>query len=87
METTVDGIKKAYHRGGKREILPENHRKTERINGERMKELEEAWEKARSLPKKEARKGAFIGCLDKNGEKYYFYRDGKEYYYETEFDI
>lgn len=48
-------------------------------------ELEEALGNAWSYDGKPP--GKYIGSVVQGGRKYYFYKDGKEYYYENEFDL
>jgi hypothetical protein len=47
-------------------------------------ELEEAWGKAWSCSGSPP--GIYIGSFCKGGRRYYFYKQGQEYFYETDFD-
>lgn len=49
-------------------------------------EAQVAWENARSICPGEEPKGIYLGCIQKEGTNYHFYRDGTDYYYETDYD-
>ena len=47
-------------------------------------ELEEAWGKAWSCSGRPP--GVYIGNMTKGATRFYFYKQGQDYYYETDFD-
>ena len=54
------------------------------VRGGTMEDLDKIWEQARSLP--DGPRGRYIGAKHTEYNTYFFYEDGEEYFYETDYD-